>query len=267
MQLSSLIGKKIISPTGEELGYVTGAYLSRDLTSLAALTAVDGEEEEFILPIRAVIASSDAIIAQKSRAAAPVGVPAPIGLRAFSETGADLGVVGDWLFGDCEPVFILVKDGVRTGYAAETVLSEETVVVYLSGERPAPKKRTKKKIVTSETKNEATMSEDTPSENGSETESAAQESQAEEPAAEPMETAEVERSASSPESAEPQEQTVKFELGTRNLLGKRVVRSVYDAQGEIVALAGDRITPEVLSRARRKGRLLALTVNTLTNVY
>ena len=111
------------------------------------------------------------------------------------------------------------------------------------------------------------MSEDTPSENGSETESAAQESQAEEPAAEPMETAEVERSASSPESAEPQEQTVKFELGTRNLLGKRVVRSVYDAQGEIVALAGDRITPEVLSRARRKGRLLALTVNTLTNVY
>ena len=268
MQLSSLIGKKIISPAGEELGYVTGAYLSRDLTSLAALTAVDGDEEEFVLPIRAVVASSDAIIAQKSRAAAPVGVPAPIGLRAFSETGTDLGVVGDWLFGDCEPVFILVKDGVRTGYAAETVLSEENVVVYLSGERPAPKKRAKKKIAASETKNEATMSADSPAENASEQESAAQEIRTEEAAAEPLKTAEAERSTSPlSESAEPQEQTVKFELGTRNLLGKRVVRSVYDAQGEIVALAGDRITPEVLSRARRKGRLLALTVNTLTNVY
>ena len=270
MQLSSLIGKKIISPTGEELGYVTGAYLSRDLTSLAALTAVDGDEEEFVLPIRAVIASSDAIIAQKSRAAAPVGVPAPIGLRAFSETGEDLGVVGDWLFGDCEPVFILVKDDVRTGYAAETVLAEENVVVYLSGERPAPKKRAKKKIVTSETKNEATMSANTPAENASKKGSAVQEETANEEAAMPSgasDTAPSENDLPAHESTEPQEQTVKFELGTRNLLGKRVVRSVYDAQGEIVALAGDRITPEVLSRARRKGRLLALTVNTLTNVY
>ncbi len=271
MQLSSLIGKKVISPAGEELGYVTGAYLTRDLKSLSALTAADGDEEDFILPVRAVIASSDAIIATKSRIPSPAGVRAPIGLRAFSEKGADLGVVGDWLFGDCEPAFIVVKDGVRTSYAAETVVSEENVIVYLSGKRPAPKKRTKTKTAAPETENDAAMHKDPLAKNRTaqaetiqtETEPKDGDGTFGAPEAEAAEKTEP----PAPDGTEPQEQAVKFELGTRNLLGKRVVRSVFDAQGEIVALAGDRITPEVLSRARRKGRLLALTVNTLTNVY
>ncbi len=259
MQLSSLIGKKIVSPAGEQLGYVTGAYLSRDLKTLTALSAVDGDEEDFILPVRAIRACSDAIIASKIRVTAPPGVSAPIGVRAFSEKGDDLGVVGDWLFGDCEPAFILVKDGVRTGYPAEAVASEESVIVYLSGARPAPKKRALKKAVkTASTENEDTMSDPIPSQNlpydekteGEETHSEAK------PQEEPTE-----------ERTQAAEQTFKYELGGRNLLGRRVMRSVFDAQGEIVALAGDRITPEVLSRARKKGRLLALTVNTLTNVY
>ncbi len=260
MQLSSLIGKKIISPSGEQLGYVTGAYLSRDLRSLAALAAADGEEEEFFLPARAVSSCSDAIIAAKSRVSVVCGVPAPIGVHAFSEKGADLGVVGDWLFGDCEPVFILVKDGVRTGYAADSVVSEENVIVYLSGERPAPKRRAKRPTKKPSTENEGGMSEPLPAESTSEAPSPASPSAAEEtpkgpasPPPAPLQTA--------------QRGGVQYELGGRNLLGKRVVRSVYDAQGEIVALAGDRITPEILSRARKKGRLLALTVNTLTNVY
>lgn len=270
MQLSSLVGKKIVSPAGEQLGYVTGAYLSRDLKSLAALSAVDGDEEEFILPVRAVQACSDAIIATKSRVSAVCGIPAPIGLKAYSEKGEDLGVVGDWLFGDCEPVFILVKDGVRTGYAADTVASEENVVVYLSGERPAAKKRVKRTLKRAETEKEVPMSEDPHSENTSETDSvsedAAENSTAEE-AIDEAESIAAESGVEMEQTPVKTEPTAKYELGGRNLLGKRVVRSVFDAQGGIVALAGDRITPEVLSRARRKGRLLALTVNTLTNVY
>ena len=256
MQLSSLIGKKLISPAGEQLGYVTGAYLSRDLRSLSALAAADGEEEEFILPINAVKANADAIIATRRRIPSAVGVPAPIGRKAFSEKGEDLGVVSDWLFGDCEPAFLVIKDGIKTGYAAEKVVSESHVVVYLTGNRPAPKKRAKKNSESLGTKNRATMSEETPAENVSAPPSQAPEERAvlhEKEPAPPLESAGTEQT--------------KFELGSRNLLGKRVVRSVFDAHGEIIALAGDRITPEVLSRARRKGRLLALTVNTLTNVY
>ena len=51
-----------------------------------------------------------------------------------------------------------------------------------------------------------------------------------------------------------------------NLLGKRVKKSVFDDYGAPVALAGERVTPEMLEAARRRNRLLALTVNTLTNV-
>ena len=51
-----------------------------------------------------------------------------------------------------------------------------------------------------------------------------------------------------------------------NLLGRRVKRSVFDETGAPVALAGERITPDTVAKARRKNKLLALTVNTLTNI-
>ncbi len=258
------MGKKILSPTGEQLGYVTGAYLSRDLKTLAALAAADGDEEEFILPARAVKSVSDAVIATRQRVTAPNGVPAPIGMHAYSEEGADLGVVCDWLFGDGDPVFLLVKEGVRTGYAADSVVAEDHVVVYLSGERPAPKRHAKTALKRPQTENGGTVSETSPTQNASDAPaSAAEELSAEEPATEEF-AAEETAEKKAPSVVQVQ---AGGELGSRNLLGKRVARSVFDAQGGIVALAGDRITPEVLSRARRKGRLLALTVNTLTNVY
>ena len=53
-------------------------------------------------------------------------------------------------------------------------------------------------------------------------------------------------------------------LNHTNLLGRKVKKSVYDDYGIAIALAGERITPAVLARARRAGRLLALAVNTLT---
>ncbi len=251
MQLSLLIGKKIVSPAGEELGYVTGAYLSRDLKSLSALTAADDEEEEFILPARTLQATRDVVIASKPRPSSVCGVPAPIGRPAYSDKGEVLGVVSDWLFGDCEPVFLVTRDGVDTGYAAETVAAGESVVIYLSGKRPAPKKREKQKNTPPVTQNEDTMSDPLPSENASEQ----------------ISEEKIEKEPVSPVQAAQEPMPQRAELGSRSLLGRRVVRSVYDAQGGVVALAGDRITPEVLSRARKKGRLLALTVNTLTKLY
>ena len=53
-------------------------------------------------------------------------------------------------------------------------------------------------------------------------------------------------------------------LNHTNLLGRKVKKSVYDDYGIAIALAGERITPAVLARARRAGRLLALAMNTLT---
>lgn len=58
-----------------------------------------------------------------------------------------------------------------------------------------------------------------------------------------------------------------FRIDRTNLLGRRVKRSVYDETGAPIAVAGERVTPETIALARRKNRLLALTVNTLTNLY
>ena len=58
-----------------------------------------------------------------------------------------------------------------------------------------------------------------------------------------------------------------FRINRTNLLGRRVKKSVYDETGAPIALAGERITPETITKARRKNKLLALTVNTLTNLY
>lgn len=276
MQLSSLIGKNIVSPAGEQLGYITGAYLSRDLFKLVALAAVDGEEEEFLLPMRAVQAIGDAVIAGKSRASAISGVPAPIGVHAYSEKGALLGVVADWLFGDCDPAVIIVRDGVRKGYPAEKALSEESVIVYLEEERPAPakkkpkseKKRPEELPPVSLGQDEALSSPISETQSPSDEAASAPLPEAEHLPPEHLPSEQNSETGAALQGADADgKKPVKFELGGRNLLGRKVVRSVFDAQGEPVALAGDRITPEVLSRARRKGRLLALTVNTLTNVY
>lgn len=250
MQLSTLIGKPILSPSGERLGYLTGAYLSRDLKKISSLAAADEEEEEFFLPARAVRSFSDAVIAEKTRAASPAGVPCPIGLPAYSHTGEWLGVVSDWLFGEADPVLVLVKDGIRTPCAADCVSAGETVIVYpdAASRRPAP---AKKKRVPAAEREELPAPPDAPEESAT----------PEEP----------DPTVPSPVSAEKGEQKKapspnEYGFNRCNLLGRRVKKSVFSAAGTPVILAGERVTPEVLSRARRYNRLLALAVNTLTNV-
>ena len=95
MQISTLIGKPVLTRTGDKLGYVTAARLSRDLTKLSALCCADADEEEFYLPARTVLAVGDAVIAGNARLKAPTGVACPVGKRAFSYTGEELGVVTD----------------------------------------------------------------------------------------------------------------------------------------------------------------------------
>lgn len=51
-----------------------------------------------------------------------------------------------------------------------------------------------------------------------------------------------------------------------NLLGRQVKITVRDKNGDPIALSGEKITPEILSKARRNNLLLRLTVNTLTNL-
>lgn len=240
MELSTLIGKQILSPNGEILGYVKNAYLTQGLKKISSLVCIDGEEEEFYLSARALVSIGDVIIAGKSRLQAPTGSPCPMGAAVYSSRGDYLGSVGDLLLGDSDPVFIVVKDGIRTSYAAECVFCGETVIIY-------PDKRAKN--AATRTRTVKTRSASAP---------VKQPPKAKPVQVEPLQIAEP-TAAATPETNETEYRC--------NLLGRIVKKSLYDCYGLPIAIAGERITPATVSAARKNNLLLRLTVNTLTNLY
>lgn len=221
MELSSFVGKRILTPAGKDLGYSKNVLLTRNRKKISCLVCIDADEEEFYLPARAVLAASDVIIAGPARLSAPAGIPCPVGLPVYSDTGESLGTVVDLVLGEGDPVYLVGKDGARESYPAERLSVSETVIAYPEGAKKRAAARTKRAD-----KREAT----------------------------PL-----------PEKEEVKTQSDPFDRFS--LLGKTVKKSVYDGCGKPVALAGERITPAVLSLARRKNLLLQLTVNTLTNLY
>lgn len=227
MQLSALIGKQILTRSGERLGYVKGARFDKSYCRLTALEGVNEGEEEFFLPLRAVLSFGDALIARDMRVSSPTGISSPVGIPAFTPQGESLGVIGDVLFDGKEGVLILVNDGVRTSVPALCALINSGAIVYPSPEA-RPKRR--KKPVSPAQKQEIAPAE-----------------QQDLPVKEIV----------PPQREEP------FRC---NLLGKRVKKPVYDSEGVLIAEAGEHVSPEILSLARRKNRLLALAVNTLTNL-
>ena len=227
MQLSTIVGTMILSPDGEKFGYVKEARLTRDLAALSCLVAVDDDEEEFYLPARTVLAVKDAVIAGRARISAATGVPAPMGRSVFSEQGEYLGIVTDMKLGEV-PALTVTKDASRDIPLSHAAVGE-TVIIF--------EKERKKRAVRQEKRP---------------------------PALKPAERNSAEPAPAAPEEAKPEAHPARF--NRYNLLGKRVKKSVFDEYGTPVALAGERVTPEMLEAARRRNRLLALTVNTLTNV-
>lgn len=223
MQLSTLIGKPVLTPAGEERGYVLAANLSRNLSKLACLICADGEEEEFFLPASAISAISDAVIAKGANMEQPSGVPSPIGRAAYTAGGTLLGVVSDVLLSEgAETVLIVTGEHALTQIPAASAAIGDRVIVHPK-EAPRPKRAPKKRP---QTKKEAPMSED-------------------------------------------KVQNLKIPVRTEllsgtDLLGKVVRRTVFDERGGVIATAGEKVTLAVLSRARRKNRLVRLAVNTLT---
>ena len=262
MQLSSLIGKPVLSPAGEAFGYVTEARPAKDCKTLSCLVCADAEEEEFFLPARAVISMDDAVIAGKTRLAAPSGISSPIGKEIFAYTGEYLGAVCDLLFDEgAEAILVVTKNGVRTTVAADCVTLGEHAVLYPdkpsrdAAARSAPKRKPAADSADRPKRRRTPSPADLPS---------AEEA----PPAMPAEPIPAPQSAAPKpiaKEAQPETKPVFLQLLNRtNLLGRRVKRSVYDDYGVPVALAGERITPAVLARARKCNRLLQLSVNTLT---
>ena len=247
MEVSTMIGAEIFSPAGEKLGYVKTVYLSKDRKKITSLLCVDegeseGEEnDEFVMPFRAVLSVKDVVIAKKMRIANTIGSPAPVGINAYSSTGEALGTLCEILVGDGGPVYIVTKNGVRTSYPSGTVVIGEALMISDggAGKSVGPKAR----------KGSSRRGKNTP-----EAPKALQ-TPASENEIEPNNEFEALMNAPSPVG-----------LDRLNLLGRQVKIAVYDKNGELIASSGERITPEILSLARKNNLLLRLTVNTLTNI-
>ncbi len=257
MQLSTIIGKQILSPSGELLGYVKNAYLNRTLSKLMMFVCIDDDEEEFFLASSSVVSIGDVMIAQKSRVSLPAGlVVCPIGKPAYSHLGQELGVVCDYLFDEgTHPVFILVKDGIQSPQPANKLSVGEKVIVYPNEKLRKPSIVTKKaRSGNLDTiKKPELMEEEKPLNL-----SLNQPKQEEKPVSQKTEK--------TVESL-PDVERISTNVNRFNLLGKQVKRPVYNNQGFPIIAAGQVITAEILNHARRNNRLLELTVNTLTNIW
>lgn len=234
MQISTLISKPVLSPSGAAYGYITDVRLTRDYAKISCLVCADEEEEEFYLPMRTVLSVSDAVIAGKARLSSPTGIPSPVGKTAYSFTGELLGTVSDVILEEDEETKLVVG-GRDLALPISHASVHETVIVYPD----AAKKNAAAKQGNSSSK---------PKRETSKT----REIQKEESKNADAATANV---------APPAVQM----MGRTNLLGRYLRRSVYDGKGTLIAMQGERITPAVLQSARRAGKLLELTVNTLTN--
>lgn len=277
MLISSLPGKAVLTRSGEWLGYVVALTLTRDMKKLSCLICADAEEEEFLLPARAVLSAGDAVIARRQRAERATGVPSPIGRQVFSHTGEELGVIADVDTGE-DPALIVRGEEERR-VAVLCAAMDQTVIVY-----PTPEERRAASGTRSKTRS-------APKPKPQPAPKAASEAAPEgapnpkrmpvpspvpqplpQPApfpAPPVQPAPSDTDSTAPQSAPspaPSAEANVWRIDRTNLLGRRVKRSMFDDAGKPVALAGERITPETLKRARRHNRLLALTVNTLTNL-
>lgn len=231
MQLTSLIGKQILSPAGEHIGYVLAARPARDLKKVSCLVCADEEEEEFFLPVKNVLSYGDALIAQRTRTTAPTGLPCPIGSAVYSSEGERIGTLGELLIeSGSDPLFIVHEEGVKFTYPYSRVVLGDSLIVYDEGcKKPSAAKKPAHKAEKKPQKKPA-----------------------------PAAKAEPAKAATAPNNEEA--------LNRLNLLGRRLKKSVYDENGYPIAMAGERITKNIVSLARRSNRLLQLTVNTLTNV-
>ena len=142
MQLSTLIGKPVLTRAGDRLGYVTAALPMRDLKKISSLVCADDDENEFCLPARAILSVSDAVIAGGARLKAPTGIESPIGKRAYSHTGEELGALSDVELGET-PSLLITGDNaqLRCDAACATIGETDPVAAHHGRQRTAPLRR------------------------------------------------------------------------------------------------------------------------------
>ena len=238
MELSSLIGKPVLSAAGETIGYVKNVYLNKAMSAPTAYVCVDGNEAEFFLAARSAAFDGECIRAGR-RLAAPSGIPSPIGKTAFDRNGNSLGRICDVIPDGKESGLVAACGSAKIFLPVRQTAIGDVVICY-----PSAKKGEKS------AKSDPNMCQNAPQVDKMESNSA-------------QNAKRVDKT--QPESAQNARPTDEESaaLYAFNLLGRTVRRDVSDG-AELLAAAGETVTPDLIGRARASNRLLALAASILT---
>ena len=263
MYLSQLIGRLVVSRTGEQLGYVTAARLTRDYAAVSCLVCADADEEEFLLPFRALLSVGDVLIVGTRRLSQLTGIASPIGKAAYLHTGEYLGTICDVELD--QPPFFVVSGEKQERIDVACAAIAESVVVYPNAAARRAAGVAKKKGQTVAERKSPMRKEDTvilPSSAQTATQQpdALRNAQA---TAQPDALQKTQAVAQQPDVLR-SEQSQQVGFGRTDLLGQRISEDVFDNRGQLVARAGERVTAELIGRARRENYLLKLTVSTFS---
>lgn len=275
MYLSQLIGRLVVSRTGEQLGYVTAARLTRDYAAVSCLVCADADEEEFLLPFRVLLSVGDVLIVGTRRLSQLTGIASPVGKAAYLHTGEYLGTICDVELE--QPPFFVVSGEKQERIDVACAAIAESVVVYPDAaarraagvakkkgqtvaERKSPMRKEETVILPSSAQTATQQPDALRNAQATAQSDALQRTQAVAQQPDVLQSAQA--------TAQPDvlrsEQSQQVGFGRTDLLGQRISEDVFDNRGQLVARAGERVTAELIGRARRENYLLKLTVSTFS---
>ena len=131
---SELIGKPLLSRSGERIGYVKNIQTDKKLVRIRNLECCDEDEEEFILPVSAIaqLGKDAAIVKSLSAAGCKNCISAPFGIEVFSETGDKLGTLADFVRENFVITHYILSGGQKVP-ADRLVSAADSAIVDLSG--------------------------------------------------------------------------------------------------------------------------------------
>lgn len=141
--VSELIGKSLLTKSGEYLGCVAGVQTDAQYRRIRNVACFDREEEDFLLPASAIAQiGQDALVVQyASRRACKNCVPLPLKCRTYSQNGDELGAIDDFLRSGTELTGVVLSNG--QAYPLERLVKVADVAVLDLSEPFVPPKTRK----------------------------------------------------------------------------------------------------------------------------
>lgn len=241
--VSELIGKPLLTRSGEYLGCVKSVQTDARYGRIRNFACFDRDEEDFLLPASAIAQfGQDALVVQyAARRACKNCVPLPLKCKTYSQSGDELGAIDDFLRSGTELTGVVLSNG--QAYPLERLVKVTDVAVLdLSDPFVPPKTR----------KAPAQKSAPPAKERARECAAAAL------PDAETVgEQPHAAQTAAPPKSGGTRP---AVRAGKGLLTGKILPADLVDVRGNVLAPAGTRVTADVIRRAMAHNKLFALTM-------